>query len=68
MPAFDPLLNSIPEQQSIGLPAKRRRTAEYAAVRLAILFNHRRHAETAQTFLRAITEVGMARSDLITPR
>jgi hypothetical protein len=31
MPAFDPLLDSIPGQQSIELPAKRRRTAEYAA-------------------------------------
>jgi hypothetical protein len=31
MSAFDPLLDSIPGQQSIELPAKRRRTAEYAA-------------------------------------
>jgi hypothetical protein len=38
MPAFDPLLNSIPEQQSIKLPAKRRRTAEYPAVSKAVKF------------------------------
>jgi hypothetical protein len=38
MPAFDPLLNSMPEQQLIGLLAKRRRTAEYAAVSEAVKF------------------------------